>query len=298
MPRRCVDEVHDSRRRLSGTLLTGAALTFAFLVGWVVDDVTTVGSSDVYWPAVFGAGAGVLVAAVAYRVAPTAVGVVGLLTGVITVVVDLVGAVDRNEGDAIAVALFLVGVGWLALTELRWFDQVTVARTLGVTTALIGAQVPVMGGDHSWLGYLLTALVAVLGIAIYLGKVAWPYLAGAVVAVTLVVPEAVSDWTDGSFGAIGAVLVSGMTLLGASFAGYRVPGPGNRLRPSPRRPGQNGRSTGPRTRAPWVEDLRPDEHLLVAHPVSEPGHLRALVVPYPQARGCDATTASRVSALP
>ena len=51
---------------------------------------------------------------------------------------------------------------------------------------------------------------------------AWPYLAGAVVAVTLVVPEAVSDWTDGSLGAVGGVLVAGVTLLVASFAGYRI----------------------------------------------------------------------------
>ena len=95
-------------------------------------------------------------------------------------------------------------------------------RAWRVATALVGAQVPVIDGSHSWLGYLLTVLVAVIGIALYLGKVAWPYLAGAVVAVTLVVPEAVSDWTDDSLGAIGAVLVTGVTLLVASLAGYRL----------------------------------------------------------------------------
>jgi len=58
--------------------------------------------------------------------------------------------------------------------------------------------------------------------AIYLPKLAWPYLAGAVLAVTLVVPEAVADWTGDSLGAIGAVLVTGITLLLASFAGYRL----------------------------------------------------------------------------
>lgn len=215
-------ELHDSRRRLSGTLLTGAALAVAVLVGLVVDEMTDPAYSEIYWPAALGAVAGVLVAAVAYRFASTAVGVVGMMAGVITAVMNLVTGVDRNEGDAIGIALFLVGAGWLVLTELRWFDQITVARTLGVATALVGAQVPVMDGSHSWLGYLLTVLVAVVGIAIYLGKVAWPYLAGAVVAVTLVVPESVSDWTDGSLGAIGAVLVSGVTLLIASFAGYRV----------------------------------------------------------------------------
>ncbi len=216
------DELNDSRRRLSGTLLSGAALTAAFLVGRVVHEVMDYDYPGVYWPAVLGAGGGVLLATVTYRVSPTAVGVVALMAGVITAVSNLASGVDRYDGDAIGVALFLAGTAWLGLTEMGWFRETTVARTLGVATALVGAQVPVMDGTHSWLGYLLTGLVAVVGIAVYLGKVAWPYLAGAVIAVTLVVPESVSDWTDGSLGAIGAVLVAGVTLLVASFAGYRV----------------------------------------------------------------------------
>jgi hypothetical protein len=80
----------------------------------------------------------------------------------------------------------------------------------------------VIDGSHPWLGYLLTLLVVVGGVALYLGKVAWPYLAAAVIGVTLVVPEAVSDWTDGSLGVVGGVLVAGVTLLLASFAGFRL----------------------------------------------------------------------------
>ena len=216
------DPVNDSRRRLSGTLLSGAALTVAFLVGRVVDEMTGYDYPGIYWPALLGAGAGVLLVAVAYRITPTAVGVVAMLAGVATALVTVAGGVERYEGDAIGVALFLTGVGWLGATELGWFRETTVARTLGVATALVGAQVPVMDGTHAWLGYALTMFVAIVGIAVYLGKVAWPYLAGAVIAVTLVVPESVSDWTDGSLGAIGAVLVAGITLLVASFAGYRV----------------------------------------------------------------------------
>lgn len=216
------EEFQDSRRRLAGTLLTGAAVAVALLVGMVVDEATEFGHTDVYWPAVVGAGIGVLVAAIAYRIAPTSVGVVAMMAGAVTAVLNLVTGLDRNEGDAVGGALFLVGAVWLAVAERGWFRDLTVARALGVATALVGAQVPVIDGTHSWLGYLLTAVVAVVGIAIYLAKVAWPYLAGAVVSVTLVVPEAVSDWTDDSLGAIGAVLVTGVTLLVASYAGYRL----------------------------------------------------------------------------
>ncbi len=216
------DESQDVRRRLAGALLTGAALTASFLVGYVLEERGDFGYPGVYWPAVAGAAVGVLVAAVAYRIAPTAVGLVGMMAGAVTVAISVVETLDGNEGDAIGILLFLLGAVWLGLTEMGVFRELMVARALGVTTALVGAQVPVMDGSHSWLGYALTVLVAVVGIAVYLGRVEWPYLAGAVIAVTLVVPEAVSDWTEGSLGAVGGVLVAGVTLLVASYAGYRV----------------------------------------------------------------------------
>jgi hypothetical protein len=118
--------------------------------------------------------------------------------------------------------LFVTGVAWLVLAELGVFREVTVARALGAATTLLGAQVPAIDGTHAWLGYALTLLVAVAGIVIYLRSVAWPYLAVSVLAVTLLVPEAVVDWTAGSLGAVGGVLVAGITLLLASYAGYRI----------------------------------------------------------------------------
>lgn len=216
------EDPNDSRRRLAGTLLTGAALAVACLVGIVVDEILDAVTGDIDWPAFAGAGIGVLVAAVGYRMAPTAVGLLGLMGGAVTAVMSVIGVVEGNEGDVTGVALFLISAAWLGLSEAGWFREITVARSLGVSVALVGAQVPVMEGSHTWFGYLLTVVVVVVGLAIYLGKVAWPYLAAAVIAVTLVVPEAVSDWTDGSFGAIGGVLVTGVTLLIASFAGYRL----------------------------------------------------------------------------
>ncbi len=216
------EDSQDVRRRLAGALLTGAALAASFLVGYVLEERGDFGYPGAYWPAVAGAAVGVLIAAIAYRIAPTALGLVAMLGGVVTVVINVVETLDHNEGDAIGVLLFVVGAVWLGLTEMGLFREQTVARALGVATALVGAQVPVIDGTHSWLGYALTVLVAVVGIAVYLGRVAWPYLAGAVIAVTLVVPEAVSDWTGGSLGAVGGVLVAGVTLLVASYSGYRL----------------------------------------------------------------------------
>lgn len=212
----------DVRRRLAGSLLTFAGLTSAILVGYLLDHALHQSYDDLYWPGVVGALVGLLVGAIGYRLAPTAVGLVGILSAAVTATVTLVDGLDTFEGEAVGIALFLVALVWLGLTEGGWFREPIVARSLGVSLALVGAQVPVVDGDTVWLGYLLTLIVVAGGTALYLGRLAWPYLAAAVIGVTLVVPEAVADWTDGSLGVVGGVLVAGVTLLGASFTGFRL----------------------------------------------------------------------------
>lgn len=216
------DRAHDARRRLAGALFTFAGVGAGLLVGLLVDRWTTTEFPEVYWPAVLGAVAGVVVGAIGYRVAPTAIGLMGTIVGAVTATMNLIDGLDSYAGDALGVALFLLGVVWLGLAELGVFHDSTVARSLGVAVALVGAQVPVIDGTHSGLGYALTVLVAIAGVWLYLTRLAWPYLAAAVVAVTLVVPETVTDWSDGSIGAVGGVLVAGVTLLLASYAGYRI----------------------------------------------------------------------------
>ncbi len=214
---------HDGRRRLAGTLLTGAALATAGLVGLVVDraggtpdwrdpglDVTTLSA----------ALAGLLVVVVGYRLAPTALGLLGAGVAITTVATTLVGPVPEDlAAPAVALALMVVALGWLALAERGVFDEPVLARVLGAGLALAAAQAPVFDSDWSWLAYLLTAGVVVAGMLAYVARHAWPYLAVAVVAVTVVVPEAVTDWTDGGLGAVGAVLLTGVTLLLASLLG-------------------------------------------------------------------------------
>jgi hypothetical protein len=210
--------VSDTRRRLAGALLTGCALAVAFLVGLVLDHLASrTDWPDHYWPAVAGAAAGAVVAAVGYRVARTALGLVAVLAGVLTAVGNAV-----DDGTQAGLAFLAIGLVWLVLTERGVLVERQVARALGVATALVGAQLPVLDGEQRALGYALTLAVAVAGTAAYLRLHGWPYLAVAVLAVTLVVPEAVADWTDGSLGAVGGVLLTGVTLLIASATGYRL----------------------------------------------------------------------------
>jgi len=47
-------------------------------------------------------------------------------------------------------------------------------------------------------------------------------LVAGVIATTLVVPEALHDWTEGSVSVAGALLMAGLTLLAASAVGLRL----------------------------------------------------------------------------
>src|SRR5699024_4099121 len=109
-----LEESGDARRRLTSTLLVAAALSAAFLVGLVWDhqlpDQRTF--PEIYWPLV--AGALVLMAgsAVAYAVAPTALGQAGILAGALTAAMNLLGTVQAHDAEWNGVSMFAIGAGW------------------------------------------------------------------------------------------------------------------------------------------------------------------------------------------
>lgn len=218
----------DSRRRLASTLLTGGALAVAVLVGMLVDraggtpsyDATVLDPPALDWTLVAASLAGLVVAVAAYALlAGSAVGVLGIGAALTTLVAALTGPLGGDPGLVAAGVYGALAVAWLVVTERGLLREATLARVLGLLVALGAAQAPVVEGDLEVVGYALTALLAVVGTVVYLRRGAWPHLAIAVVAVTVVVPEAVTDWTGGGLGAIGAVLVTGVTLLLASLIG-------------------------------------------------------------------------------
>lgn len=215
------DEANDVRRRLVGALLTGSALATCFAAGLLTDNLTEGFGEE---PGMVASFVLVVGAAVAYAVVPTALGQLAMAGGAFSaayVAVELI-ATTSDTGPWIGLLQVALAAGWLAMAETGVFRERLVARILGATWLLVGAQLPLGSNDVAWLAYLLTALVAAAAVGLYLSKLSWPYIALAVVAVTLVVPEAIIDWSNGSLGPAGGVLVAGLTLLGASFAGFKV----------------------------------------------------------------------------
>jgi hypothetical protein len=209
-----------TRRRLTSTLVSAGAVAAGIAAGMAVDLWGSAGT-DAEGPAfAFGLTVTALAAA-AYLLAPSALAQLVLLGGLTTTVTTgLWLAADPGEVPY-ALALLAVGALWLAAARAGYLREQTLGHVLGLGTALVGAQLPV-GGDQAPLGYLLTAAVAAAGFGWYVRSRSWPFVAAGVLGLTLVVPEAVVDWTDGSLGVAGVVLVTGLTLLAASLAGFRA----------------------------------------------------------------------------
>jgi hypothetical protein len=209
--RRAVDS---ARRRVVSATWTVAAAAAGMAAGLVAD------SSEV----VVGAVAAVVVAAVTYAAVPGLVGQVGLLAGTVVLVTAVVETVGDDSESAAAYALAHAGLGvaWVAAGAAGLLISREAALASGLALVLFGGQLPVLSDEAEPLGYAITAALAVGGFAGFLVLRSWSVLVAGVVATTLVVPEALYDWTDGSLSAAGSMLVAGVTLLAASAAGLRL----------------------------------------------------------------------------
>lgn len=209
------------QRRLAGVLGLGASGTAAAAVSLQVEQAV-----DPYrdLPALLGLLTFTVLAVGAYLLAPTVLGQVGIAVGAFALVPVALQYVADTEPAVVVVGLLvlLLGIVWLLLAETRAWSEPGSARVVGCVLAVIGAQLAAVDHDTRWLGYLALLLVAVAAFGVYVVRRAWPYLAGGVAALTLAVPQVVTDLTDDAIGPAGVLLVAGVTLLGASLLGLRL----------------------------------------------------------------------------
>lgn len=216
---------HDEvRRRLASAMLTAAAATAGVAVGRLVDVLISEEVVNEARPVVAGALTALVLAAAAYAYAPSVVGQLAMAIAIFIVVISGWTMLDQDQTDTLwpGATFMAVGVLWLVGAEGGLFREVAPARAIGAALMLFGAQSTRFSGEHDNLSYLLMFLVSLASFAMYVRKAAWPYLMVGVLGITLAVPQAIIDWTGGSLGPAGGVLIAGVTLLGASLAGLRV----------------------------------------------------------------------------
>ncbi len=204
------------RRRLSSVVATAASATAGFTLGLLVPS-----SAPDSAPVLAGALAALAAVLGGYALAPSVLGQAGAAVAAFVAVPAALDLLDVLSPVSFGLTVLALGLVWLALAEAGVWHEEESARVLAVALTVLGAQIPVFG-DSSWVGYLATAAVGVGAFAAYVVRPAWPYLAAGVVGLTLVVPEALNDWTSGSLGPAGVLLATGVTLLVAALLGLRL----------------------------------------------------------------------------
>ena len=216
------------RRRLAGTLYTGTAITAALAVGLEVEHIRSArgGMFGDNWSMIAALATLVVVGIRGYLAAPTVLGLLPIAVGSFTVIPTTLELFNFQGSATFPVTMSLLEIAvallWWGLSEIDVVQPRQGGLAIAMLIGLIGAQMPVMSGERPTLGYLLTALVAVGAFVGYAARPAWAYLGAGVIAVTLVVPEALNHWTSGSLGTAGSVLLAGIALLGASLLSFRL----------------------------------------------------------------------------
>ncbi|WP_395729210.1 hypothetical protein [Nakamurella sp.] len=130
-----------------------------------------------------------------------------------------------NPSVAIGLALGVVAAGWAAATMAGWFDERRLGTMGAYTVGFVAAEILAVGSESGLVataGYLALTGLAVSGFVGYVRTRFVGHLIVGVVALATVVPQAVLDYTGGAFGAGGALLLVGLSIVGASLIGFRV----------------------------------------------------------------------------
>jgi len=210
-------------RRLVATLVLGGGALLGGFTG-VIANAARPHTSEGAGVATVVTGTMLAVWALGYLVCRSPLLHLGCAAAAGATVISGLNWVDPGVGPAaIGLGLLVLGAVWAGLSLTGVLDE----RTLGVIAAavmgFVGAETMAQGGSVARaVGYLALAGIAVAGLVGYVSTRLVAVLVVGVVALATVVPQAVIDYTGGALGAAGALLVVGLSIVGASVIGLRL----------------------------------------------------------------------------
>ncbi|MDT5028951.1 MAG: hypothetical protein QOE61_5377 [Micromonosporaceae bacterium] len=218
-----------ARRRLVGVLFTLSAVPAAFAASASTGDHATL----------IGSSVGLVVAAGGYALLPTVSGL--LMTAAMSLIATF-GLLEPEQPDKTlerSFAIIVLGLLWAAVSLVRLVTPKHIGLAVAAAFTILGAQLALGEKTNLW-AYALTFAAAVGCFALYWWERTTVLLAAGVVASTLAVPEAISDWTNGALSGPAILLIAGAALVGASALGLRLRGPRRTKPPAPNVPPDAG----------------------------------------------------------
>lgn len=166
--------------------------------------------------------AGLIAGIAGLAIRSNALGIVitAFMTGgaVIMIMDELVHAKALGTG----IVLIIAATTWIIASLMNWVRPQQLGFVAGGTLAIIGAQLPVGENNTKVWAYVLTGAVALACFLLYRWNRSVPMLVGGVAGVTLAVPEAIYDATDGGLSPAVILLIAGIVLVLASVFGMQL----------------------------------------------------------------------------
>lgn len=197
------------RRRLVGVLLALASGPAAVAL--------SVGTYDNQ--ALWAGLVGLAVAVPAYALLPTIPGVLAIGTMSVVTTAGLIELDTAHRPHLPTMAFVALGVVWGIASAAGLIRPRHIGYAIGAGLAIVGGQLE-LGADERFIwAYSVTFAVAVACFIVYWLERATVLLAFGVIATTIAVPEAVTDWTNDALSGPAILLISGAVLVGASALG-------------------------------------------------------------------------------
>jgi hypothetical protein len=148
-------------------------------------------------------------------------------------VVGTINALNLHEPLSTRIsasALIVVAMIWAAATGLALLRESSIGILVVGVSGFVGSEMLINSTawvDEAtwhgfWPGYLTLVVFATAGFWAYIRLRDLAALLVGVVALATVVPQSVLDYTSGSLGAGGALLLIGLSIVGASAIGFRL----------------------------------------------------------------------------
>ncbi len=130
---------------------------------------------------------------------------------------------SQDTGALVGLALTGLALVWVGLVLAGVLDEQALGLAVAAVLGFVGGEAMAVGRTSgSWQGYAVLVAVAGACLTGYVFTRHAAVLAVGVVALATVVPQAVADYTNGALGAAGVLLVTGLSIVGASVLGLRL----------------------------------------------------------------------------
>ncbi len=129
---------------------------------------------------------------------------------------------DHEWWRSSGLGVTLAGTLWLVLSLTGRLRERQLGLAIGAAAVFVGGEILTALDFSPEPGFIVIAVLAVLALTGYVRTQELVLLAAGVVSLAILVPQAITHYAEGQLGAAGGLLITGLSIIGASLFGLRL----------------------------------------------------------------------------